>query len=50
MKKLNIFVRLTREVAEIQGKEADARYKNGNDSIISNCTGFMTSSYFNERA
>lgn len=30
LKKLNIFVRLTREVAEIQAKEADSRYINGN--------------------
>jgi len=35
LKKLNIFVRLTKEVAEIQAKEADGRYINGNDSTIS---------------
>lgn len=49
LKKLNIFVRLTREVAEIQAKEADGRYINGNDSTISSCTDFMASLCFNER-
>lgn len=50
LKQLNIFVRLTREVAEIQAKEADGRYINGNDSTIYNCTDFMASLCFNERA
>jgi Asp-tRNA(Asn)/Glu-tRNA(Gln) amidotransferase A subunit family amidase len=30
LKTLNMFVRLTKEVAKIQAKEADSRYKNGN--------------------
>lgn len=49
LKKLNIFVRLTREVAEIQAKEADSRYINGNDCTISSCTDFIVSLWFNER-
>ena len=49
LKKLNIFVRLTREVAEIQAKEADSRSINGNDCTISSCTDFIVSLWFNER-
>jgi len=37
-------------VAEIQAKEADGRYINGNDSTISSCTDFTASLCFNERA
>lgn len=37
LKKLNIFVRLTKEVAERQAKESDVRYTNGNKCVIHDC-------------
>jgi hypothetical protein len=49
LKKLNMFVRLTKEVAESQAKESDSRFINGNNRAIPDYAEYIISSYHHGR-